>query len=1020
MARMSEQEGRRQALSENEDRFRTALAAMPDPVAIHSAIRDETGRIVDFRTEYVNEATATFNGLSVEQQTGGRLLELFPALRESRLFDALVRVVETGEPYTGQSVVYEDPHAAGGPITAVLDTQAVKFRDGYLVSSRDLTARAQVEAALRASEEHHRTLVEESADAIFVLDAAGQVAEANSAAEQLLGCSKGGLLGRPWDELIMPDDLTAHPLHYAELRKGQPLRFEHQLWHADGAAIAVDLSAKMLPDGRFLEIARDIRERKRAEAALQASEARYRALVEQSGDGILISEGSGRYVDANPALCRMLGYSRDELLGMRAGDLTAADDPVGNEGMDQRLAEAKGEAGVLVERRYRKRDGTSLPVEVRFKVLPDGRQQRNVRDISARVRTEQELRRTTELLEATQTVARVGGWELDVLHDTLFWTAETYRIHDTSPAKYTPTVASAIGFYAPESLPIITAAVQDAIERGTPFDLDLNLISATGRRISVRATCAVTVEQGRTTKITGAFQDISERRRLETERERLLAAMDQSTDAVLVLDADSRIRYANQAFLAMSGYARAELDGEMPNLFAGLSAAEPDIGWRTIAAGQRWSGTLVAHAKDGHPFEAEWVMTTTRDASGELTGHVAVARDRSKERGLEDQLRQAQKMEAVGQLAGGIAHDFNNLLTAMRGYVELVRRNLPSDDEQNRADIDQVMWAADRAAALTRQLLAFSRRQLLQPKVLDPAEIVKSIVPMLRRLLGEHITLTAHLARALGRVQVDPTQLEQILVNLAVNARDAMPDGGQLTVELNNVELDETNRAAHAEVAPGPYVLLAVSDTGTGMDDGTKAHVFEPFFTTKEVGKGTGMGLATVYGIVKQSGGFIYVYSEPGHGATFRIYFPRVTDESTVVVVETPAAQSSAAGRETILLVEDEPAVRGFARRALEDFGYTVLEAAGGADALALAAAHADTIALLLTDVVMPGLQGHQLAEQLTAARPELRVLYVSGFTENSAIYHGVPEHGVAFLAKPFSADALGSAVRTVLDGQAG
>jgi len=510
---------------------------------------------------------------------------------------------------------------------------------------------------------------------------------------------------------------------------------------------------------------------------------------------------------------------------------------------------------------------------------------------------EEALRRANQLLEETQAVARLGGWELDVVRDTLFWTDETYRIHETSPAEYRPTVATGIAFYAPESIPLITVAVQDAIERGTPFDLELELITPTGRRISVRATGVATMEQGRTVKISGAFQDITERKRLEA------------------------------------------------------------------------------------------------------------------------QLSQSQRLEAVGQLAGGIAHDFNNILTAIRGYAELARRGL-EEDESRRDDLDELIANADRAAALIRQLLAFSRRQVLEPQVLDPAAIVEGIVPMLRRLIGEQVELTTHTAPDLGSVKVDPSQLEQVIVNLAVNARDVMSDGGKLTIELSNFEFDAAYVAAHAEAVPGPYVLLAVSDTGVGMDAATKARAFEPFFTTKGVGKGTGMGLATVYGIVKQSGGFIYVYSEPGQGTTFRICLPRVAREPSGAVAETLAARPSLSGAETILLAEDESAVRGFARRTLEAYGYTVLEAAGGAEALTIAASHSGPIALLLTDVVMPGLQGHQLAAQLTAARPEMRVLYVSGFTENSVIHDGVADQGVAFLAKPFSADALGEAVRAVLDGQ--
>ena len=436
-----------------------------------------------------------------------------------------------------------------------------------------------------------------------------------------------------------------------------------------------------------------------------------------------------------------------------------------------------------------------------------------------------------------------------------------------------------------------------------------------------------------------------------------------------------------------------------------------------VRTGEPWQLDLEVVRPDG---SRTWLASNgiaEPDGTGAVTRIRGTMQDVTEQRRLESQLRQAQRLEAVGQLAGGIAHDFNNLLTAIRGYAELVRRKLASDDP-NRADVDQVVLAADRAAELTGQLLAFSRRQVLQPQVLDPAAIVAGIAPLLRRLLGEHIALETHAMPGLGHVKVDPSQFEQVIVNLAVNARDAMPEGGRLTIETANVDLDDAYAAAHADVTPGPYVALVVSDTGIGMDAATQARIFEPFFTTKEPGKGTGMGLATVYGIVKQSGGSISVYSEPGHGSSFKVYLPRVAEDAAR---DAPARTRVAdhGGSERILLAEDEGPVRTFAARVLADLGYTVLEATSGAEALAVAAASERPVDLLITDVIMPGLQGHQLAVQLAADRPDLRVLYVSGFTENSVIHHGVAADGVLFLPKPFTADALARAAREALDAPA-
>lgn len=433
---------------------------------------------------------------------------------------------------------------------------------------------------------------------------------------------------------------------------------------------------------------------------------------------------------------------------------------------------------------------------------------------------------------------------------------------------------------------------------------------------------------------------------------------------------------------------------------------------RATATGEPWHLELEFIRPDG---SHGWVVSNgiaERDADGRVHRIRGTMQDVTEQRQLEAQLRQAQRLEAIGQLAGGIAHDFNNLLTAIRGYAELILGNLPPDDP-NRPDVEQIIAAADRATELTRQLLAFSRRQILQPSVVDPAELVEQITPMLRRLLGEHIEVVTHAAPDVGRVRVDRSQFEQVIVNLAVNARDAMPEGGRLHIELSNADLDAEYVAHHIEATAGPHVVLTVSDTGVGMDEATRARIFEPFFTTKPPGHGTGMGLATVYGIVKQSGGSIYVYTEPGHGTSFKVYLPRVeANLEAAREAEGPWPRGSG----TILLVEDDPAVRRFAARTLTGLGYRVLEAAGPSEAIAIAEDLDEPLDLLVTDVTMPGLQGHQLAERLSAARPGLRVLYISGFTENAIVSRGLTGKGAAFLAKPFSGDALARAVRRVLD----
>jgi nitrogen-specific signal transduction histidine kinase/ActR/RegA family two-component response regulator len=380
----------------------------------------------------------------------------------------------------------------------------------------------------------------------------------------------------------------------------------------------------------------------------------------------------------------------------------------------------------------------------------------------------------------------------------------------------------------------------------------------------------------------------------------------------------------------------------------------------------------------------------------------------------EEQLHQAQKMEAIGRLAGGVAHDFNNILTAVNGYAELLLMQLPPGGPEHQ-EVHEIRQAVARAASLTRQLLAFSRKQVIQPQALNLNQVVMSLEGMLRRLLGEDIDLALSLGEGLGLVLADPGQMEQVVLNLAVNARDAMPRGGKLHLETADVDLDEVFARPRLEVEPGSYVLLAVSDTGIGMDEAARSRIFEPFYTTKELGKGTGLGLSTVYGIVKQNRGHIWVYSEPGQGTTFKIYLPRMAPLADVAKISVKPAVLPR-GWETVLLVEDDEMVRQVTSKMLQRQGYRVLEAAGGLEALKVCDSHREPVHLILTDVVMPGISGPEMAARAIQKHPGIKVLFMSGHTENTIVHHGVLEPGVAFLQKPFKYNDLICRVREVLD----
>jgi two-component system cell cycle sensor histidine kinase/response regulator CckA len=473
----------------------------------------------------------------------------------------------------------------------------------------------------------------------------------------------------------------------------------------------------------------------------------------------------------------------------------------------------------------------------------------------------------------------------------------------------------------------------------------------------------------------------------------------------------------NQAAIKAYGYSREEfmsmtLDDLQPP--ADLARVRKIV--EELPAGVSKPGAYRHRKKDGRIIDVD--ITLHKFALGNAPCVLAVALDITERNRMELQLRQAQKMEAIGSLAGGVAHDFNNLLSVILSYSRMLSESLKPGDPM-RDDLQEISQAGLRAADLTRQLLAFSRQQVLEPRVLDLNAVIKGVAKMLRRLVGEDVDLSLVSALELGAVRADPGQVEQVLMNLVVNSRDAMPDGGKLTIETANVALDSSYAAAHPGVVAGRYVMLAVSDSGSGMDAATRERIFDPFFTTKEMGTGTGLGLATVFGIVQQSGGHIWVYSEQGVGTTFKVYLPQ-TDSA----YDAPAVTSSdvvvTRGTETILLVEDEEAVRVLTRTILERHGYRVIEAQSGGDALLICEQHTATIHLLLTDVVMPRMSGRKLAERLSSVRPEMKVLYMSGYTDDSIVRHGVLESGVAFLQKPITPETLTQKLREVLDSQTG
>ena len=640
-----------------------------------------------------------------------------------------------------------------------------------------------------------------------------------------------------------------------------------------------------------------------------------------------------------------------------------------------------------------------------------------VSDITERKEAEEALRQSEAKLREALLAAQMGVWEWTIASDTITWDENFERIAGRDPNLLVPSDQMAPKIITPESWERLKAAGGNALATGTSFELDMELVRPDGStRWLIGRGEPVRDMSGRITHLRGTVQDITERKRAEAEHARLVTAVEQSAEAVVITNTNGDIEYVNPAFTSITGYRREEVLGRNPRI---LKSDRQDLTfyhqlWATISDGQPWHGELINRRKDGMDYVEEMNITPVRDASGKVIHYIATKQDVTERKALQVRFQQAAKMEAVGRLAGGVAHDFNNHLTVINGYCELLMDKFRSDKEAG-AYLKEVKDAGERAASLTRQLLAFSRLQVLAPQVLDLNDVVSNVEKMLRRLIGEDLKLRTVLAPSLWQVKADRGQIEQVIMNLVVNARDAMPHGGEIVIETANVELDSDYARIHPGSSPGPYMMLAVSDTGIGMSAETQAHVFEPFFTTKEQGKGTGLGLAMVYGTVKQSGGYIWVLSEPGQGTTFRIYLPRVDEvKESIPVSHTP--EHLVAGTETILLVEDEEGVRVLAARILQRAGYQVLESTTAEDAFQIGERHAGPIELLLADVVLPGTNGRKVAERLALLRPDMKILYMSGYADDSIVRRGLLETNMAFLQKPFTPTSLARKVREVLD----
>jgi PAS domain S-box-containing protein len=874
---------------------------------------------------------------------------------------------------------------------------------------------------LRAAEERYRLLFERNLAGVLRTRVDGSILEVNDAFARILGFGSRDdirdrkvqdLYYRPADrEAMLARLLTERGLSNYELCLRR--KDDGPVWVLANLVLHNEPSGPDVVQSTVI----DITERKRAEEALLL----FRALIDRSNDAIeVIDPETGRFLDVNATACLAHGYTRDEYLTLRVRDVAPTSDPAA---WGRNLEQLRRPGSRLHVGLHRRKDGSTFPVEVNITYV---RLQRDyivavVRDITERRRAEEAVRQSEERLRQAVRVSNLGIFDHDHLTDTVYWSPEERAIHGWE-AERAPTLAEFVALLHPEDRERIAAAIRRAHDPAGDgrFDVEQRIVRPDGE-VRWLVTRAQTIFAGEgdarhPVRTVGAVLDATEWKRVE---ERLAEAQEIGGFGSFEVDVTTWIGHCSPALRRIFGI---ETEEPFQDVLAFLRRyIHADDRERTDKARAKLleeGGSDEVEFRYLHPNGQERILHMRRRAlrtvAGRVTRIVGTIQDVTELKRLEEQFRQAQKMEAVGQLAGGVAHDFNNLLTVIIGLSEVAFNRMRPDDP-SRELIAEVLKAGERAAALTRQLVAFSRKQVLQPQVLDVNVLLAELSKMLLRLLGEDVGLRLETDADLGLVKVDPGQFEQALINLAVNARDAMPGGGRLTIRTRNAELNEGGVGSHPDARPGRYVLVAVNDTGHGMDAATRARIFEPFFTTKGPGRGTGLGLAMVYGFVKQSGGHIEVDSAVGCGTTFRLYLPR-TDESV------PSGRSSQdfilipGGTETILLVEDQDAVRTFARHVLLAGGYTVLEARDGEEAFRVAQQRQGPIHLLVTDVVMPRMGGRQLADLLARERPEIRILFISGQADEAMTCYGVPEAGGAFLQKPFNPVRLARKVREVLD----
>jgi two-component system cell cycle sensor histidine kinase/response regulator CckA len=914
---------------------------------------------------------------------------------------------------------------ANGTMTVLYD-EAGNLR-GFVKIVRDLTERQQIEIELRASEERFRAFMDHTPAQVWIDDEDGVNRFANAALARELRLPVEEIIGRPIAELL-PD--THRPEYLdSDRRVIESGKFIQTIVSAprhdgeEGRFLVHKFPLKPSADGRRQVggVALDVTERERTVEALRASDERFRLLIDGVKDyAIYMLDAIGTIETWNAGAARLYSYSADEIVGQHRTRLFTTEDVAS--GLPYRELELAAASGKASEEGWRvRKDGSRFWANgTMYALYNEAGVVRGfvkvVRDLTERKRAEAELRIRENRFRSLVTAMSQIVWTTDAIGDNYVATppwAEYTGLPDSEVREWGWMKA-----VHPDDRERAKGQWMHSLETMERFETDYRILRADGewRHFIVRGVPLLN-DDGTVLEWVGVCEDDTVRRQAEEGMRLRDQAIQAVSQGILITDptlTDNPIIYASRGFEGITGYTNDRVLGRNCRFLQGQDTdpATVRVMHEAVLAGRECAVEVLNYKQDGTPFWNALFMTPVRDDEGKLVHFVGVQADVIERRGLERALQQSQKMEAVGRLAGGVAHDFNNLLTVISGYSDLLLTEM-APTNPHRGFVLEILRAGERAAGLTRQLLAFSRKQVIQPVILDLNDVVAQTEKMLRRLLGEDIAIAAILNPALPLVEADPGQVDQVVMNLCVNARDAMPTGGRLTIKTNEFVLDE-EQSDYPDLMPGRYAQLSVIDTGHGMTESVKAQIFEPFFTTKEPGKGTGLGLATVFGIVKQSNGRISVHSEAGVGTTFTILFPAVDDTLPSSTDKPPSHPLQ--GTETILLVEDEEEVRRIARISLETQGYKVLEAVGGTEAIAKAEQHPGPIHLVLTDVVMPEMGGRQLADTLRVRYPGVKVLFMSGYTDDAVIRYGITEQTSNFIQKPFAPLGLAKKVRDILD----